>query len=286
MIGELVLEGVDGIDALADLVGGGGVVVLEGAGMSTGSGIPDYRGPNGSLRRHTPMTYQEFTGSAEGRRRYWGRSHVGWEHFRRAEPNAAHRAVAALERAGFVTGTITQNVDGLDLAAGTGEVVELHGNLDRVVCLSCGEVTSRAELAVRLREANPSFEARISELHALNPDGDADLTDAQLEGFRTVPCRRCGQDALKADVVFFGETVPKDRVQRSFELLDAGRSLLVLGSSLAVMSGYRFVLHAARNDQPVAIVTSGPTRGDAKAAVRVDADLQVVLPELLRRLGV
>lgn len=273
------------IEELADLVGAGGVCVLEGAGMSTGSGIPDYRGPNGSLQRHTPMTYQQFTGSAENRRRYWGRSHVGWEHFRRALPNDAHRTVAALERAGLVTGVITQNVDGLDLAAGTREVVELHGNLDRVVCLHCGEVTDRAELADRLTAANPGFTARVEEFQALNPDGDADLTDAQLEGFATVPCRRCGEDALKADVVFFGETVPKDRVERCFDLLDASRSLLVLGSSLAVMSGYRFVLHAAKHDQPVAIVTAGPTRGDEKAAVRLDASLQDVLPELRQRLG-
>ena len=272
------------LEALADLLDGGRVVVLEGAGMSTGSGIPDYRGPGGSLQRHTPMTYQEFTGSAEARRRYWGRSHVGWEHFRRARPNDAHRAVAALEGAGVVTGVITQNVDGLDLAAGTREVVELHGNLDRVVCLRCGELTARAELAERLSAANPGFDARVEQLHALNPDGDADLTEAQLEGFRTVPCRRCGEDALKADVVFFGETVPKDRVARSFELLDAARVLLVLGSSLAVMSGYRFVLHAARNGQPVAIVTAGLTRGDEKAALKVDAPLQEVLPAVLERL--
>jgi len=269
------------LDDLSRLVSAGGVLVLEGAGMSTGSGIPDYRGPNGSLTRHTPMTYQEFTGSAENRRRYWGRSHVGWEHFRRAAPNDAHHAVAALERAGLVTGVITQNVDGLDLAAGTRELVEIHGNLDRVVCLSCGELTSRAELAVRLTEANPDFDARVEQLHALNPDGDADLTDGQLEGFRTVPCRRCGEDALKADVVFFGETVPKDRVERSFELLSAARTLLVLGSSLAVMSGYRFVLQALKDGKPVAIVTSGPTRGDEKASLKIDASLQDVLPALL-----
>ncbi|WP_337063378.1 NAD-dependent protein deacetylase [Kineococcus sp. G2] len=269
---------------LRDLVAGGGVAVLAGAGMSTGSGIPDYRGPNGSLQRHTPMTYQEFTGSAEGRRRYWGRSHVGWEHFRRARPNAAHRAVAALEAAGLVEGTITQNVDGLDLAAGSRNVVEIHGNLDRVVCLTCREVTGRAELAVRLREANPGFDARVREFRALNPDGDADLTDEQLEGFRTVPCRRCGADTLKADVVFFGETVPRERVDTSFALVDAARSLLVLGSSLTVMSGYRFVLHAAKRGIPVAIVNSGPTRGDAKADVRVDAPLGEVLPALAAEL--
>ena len=277
-------DGGDDTTRLADLLADGGAVVLAGAGMSTDSGIPDYRGPSGSLQRHTPMTYQEFTGSAEARRRYWGRSHVGWEHFRRARPNAGHRAVAALEAAGVVSGTITQNVDGLDAAAGTTGLVELHGNLDRVVCLDCAQVTPRADLAVRLAEANPEFDARVEQFHALNPDGDADLTDEQLAGFRTVPCARCGEDALKADVVFFGETVPKDRVARCFEMVDAGRVLLVLGSSLAVMSGYRFVLHAARNGMPVAIVNSGPTRGDEKAALRLDAPLGQVLPELVRLL--
>ncbi|MGI4894636.1 MAG: NAD-dependent protein deacetylase [Janthinobacterium lividum] len=269
---------------LADLLAGGGAVVLAGAGMSTDSGIPDYRGPSGSLQRHTPMTYQEFTGSAQARRRYWGRSHVGWEHFRRAQPNAGHRAVAGLEAAGIVSGTITQNVDGLDVAAGTRTLVQLHGNLDGVVCLNCGESTQRAELAVRLTEANPEFDARVEHFHAMNPDGDADLSDAQLEGFRVVGCRSCGEDALKADVVFFGETVPKDRVARSFSFVDAGRVLLVLGSSLSVMSGYRFVLHAARRAIPVVIVNAGPTRGDEKADLRIDAPLGEVLPGLAAQL--
>lgn len=272
------------VEQLHDLLTAGGVAVLAGAGMSTGSGIPDYRGPTGSLQRHTPMTYQEFTGSAEARRRYWGRSHVGWEHFRRARPNAAHVAVAALERAGTVEGLITQNVDGLDLAAGTRRLVEIHGNLDRVVCLNCSELTARSDLADRLRAANPAFDARVEQFQALNPDGDADLADAQLEGFRTVECRRCGHDALKADVVFFGESVPRDRVEASFALVDRARALLVLGSSLTVMSGYRFVLHAAKHGTPVAIVNSGPTRGDAKADVRVDAALADVLPPLVARL--
>ncbi|WP_432491205.1 Sir2 family NAD-dependent protein deacetylase [Kineococcus gypseus] len=277
--------GGDGQRRLRDLVAGGGVVALVGAGLSTDSGIPDYRGPGGSLQRHTPMTYQQFTGSAEARRRYWGRSHVGWEHFRRARPNAGHRALAALGAAGLVDGTITQNVDGLDVAAGGRGVVEIHGNLDRVVCLSCAEVSPRAELAVRLRAANPAFDARVREFRALNPDGDADLTDEQLAGFRTVPCRRCSEDALKADVVFFGETVPRERVEASFALVDAARALLVLGSSLTVMSGYRFVLHAAKRGTPVAIVNSGPTRGDAKADVRVDAPLGEVLPALAGELA-
>ncbi|GAB7190771.1 NAD-dependent protein deacetylase [Kineococcus sp. NUM-3379] len=268
---------------LGGLLAGGGVTVLSGAGLSTDSGIPDYRGPNGSLRRHTPMTYQEFTGSPEARLRYWARSHVGWRHFRRARPNAGHRAVAALEDAGLVTGTITQNVDGLHTAAGSRRVVELHGNLERVVCLACGDVSPRDELAVRLAAANPEFDARLAELAVVNPDGDADLSGEQVAGFRMVPCRRCGEDDLKADVVFFGENVPRDRVEDSFALVDAARVLLVLGSSLTVMSGYRFVLHAAKRGIPVVIVNSGPTRGDAKADVRVDAPLGEVLPALVPR---
>ncbi|MFB9376078.1 NAD-dependent protein deacetylase [Kineococcus gynurae] len=272
------------LDALAGLVGAGGVTVLAGAGLSTDSGIPDYRGPNGSLRRHTPMTYQEFTTSAEARRRYWGRSHVGWEHFRRARPNAGHRALAALDAAGLVVGTITQNVDGLDVAAGSRNVVEIHGNLDRVVCLHCGDRTSRRALADRLRAANPGFESRITVLKALNPDGDADLSADQLAGFRTVGCTVCGADALKADVVFFGESVPRPAVESSFGLVDAARALLVVGSSLTVMSGYRFVLHAAKRGIPVAIVNSGPTRGDEKADLRVDRPLAEVLPALAGRL--
>ena len=268
---------------LGGLLADGGVAVLSGAGLSTESGIPDYRGPNGSLRRHTPMTYQEFTGSQEARLRYWARSHVGWRHFRRAQPNAGHRAVAALEEAGPVTGTITQNVDGLHTAAGSRRVVELHGNLERVVCLACGDVSPRDELAVRLAAANPEFDARLAELAVVNPDGDADLSGEQVAGFRVVPCGRCGEDALKADVVFFGENVPRDRVERSFAFVDAARALLVLGSSLTVMSGYRFVLHAAKRGIPVAIVNSGPTRGDAKADVRVDAPLGEVLPALVPR---
>ncbi|WP_104431582.1 NAD-dependent protein deacetylase [Kineococcus xinjiangensis] len=269
-----------GTAALRDVVAAGGVVVLSGAGLSTDSGIPDYRGPNGSLQRHTPMTYQEFTGSAAGRRRYWARSHVGWRRFRRARPNSGHLAVAELEAAGLVGGTVTQNVDGLHLAAGSRRVVELHGNLDRVVCMSCGDVSPRDELSCRLSEANPEFDARLGELTALNPDGDADLSDEQVAGFRMVGCPRCGADALKADVVFFGETVPRDRVEESFAMVDAARSVLVLGSSLTVMSGYRFVLHAAKRGIPVAIVNQGPTRGDAKADVRVDAPLGEVLPGL------
>ena len=271
-----------GLDALAGLVADGDCVVLSGAGLSTDSGIPDYRGATGTLRRHTPMTYQTFTRDPRGRHRYWARSFVGWRQIRRARPNAGHRAVGELQAAGFLGGVITQNVDGLHQAGGARDVVELHGGLDRTVCLNCGDVASRAGLDERLREANPTFGARTDEV---NPDGDAELPDEVLDAFVMVGCLVCGEHALKPDVVFFGETVPRDRVDHCFDLVDGAGSLLVLGSSLAVMSGYRFVLRAAKLGVPVAIVNCGPTRGDAKADVRLDAPLGEVLPALAARLA-
>ncbi|MET0763472.1 MAG: NAD-dependent protein deacetylase [Blastococcus sp.] len=276
------LADVQPLDALADLVAGGDVVVLSGAGLSTDSGIPDYRGATGRLRRHTPMTYQTFTNDPRGRHRYWARSFVGWQQIRAARPNAGHRAVAELQVAGLVGGIVTQNVDGLHQAGGAQDVVELHGGLDRTVCLGCGDVAGRVELDERLQAANPDFGPRVDEV---NPDGDAELPDDVLDGFVMVGCLACGDGPLKPDVVFFGETVPRDRVERCFELVEDARSLLVLGSSLTVMSGYRFVLRAAKLGIPVAIVTVGPTRGDDKADVRVDAPLGDVLPELTRRLA-
>jgi NAD-dependent SIR2 family protein deacetylase len=271
-----------GIDALADLVADGDVVVLSGAGLSTDSGIPDYRGATGSLRRHTPMTYQTFTRDPRGRHRYWARSFVGWRKIRGARPNDGHRAVGELQAAGLLGGVITQNVDGLHQAAGAREVVELHGGLDRTVCLNCGDVAGRAELDERLRAANPDFGPRTDEI---NPDGDAELPDEVLDGFVMVGCLVCGEGPLKPDVVFFGETVPRDRVEHCFELVQKAGSLLVVGSSLTVMSGYRFVLRAAKLGIPVAIVNVGPTRGDGKADVRVDAPLGVVLPALAARVA-
>jgi NAD-dependent SIR2 family protein deacetylase len=270
------------LDALADLVAGGDVVVLSGAGLSTDSGIPDYRGATGRLRRHTPMTYQTFTRDPRGRHRYWARSFVGWQQIRAARPNAGHHAVADLQAAGLVGGIVTQNVDGLHQAGGAQDVVELHGGLDRTVCLGCGDVAGRAELDERLQAANPNFGPRVDEV---NPDGDAELPDEVLDGFVMVDCLVCDGGPIKPDVVFFGETVPRDRVDQCFELVDDAGSLLVLGSSLTVMSGYRFVLRAAKLGIPVAIVTAGPTRGDAKADIRVDAPLGDVLPELTRRLA-
>jgi NAD-dependent SIR2 family protein deacetylase len=267
----------DRVAELASLIDGGGTVVLSGAGISTESGIPDYRGPDGALTRHTPMTYQTFVHDPAARRRYWARSHAGWRRIAGATPNAGHHAVARLYRQGLLAGIITQNVDGLHQSAGAGEVTELHGSLSRVTCLTCGDMISRRQFDVRLRQANPDFEARITRI---NPDGDADLPDEQPDGFHVVDCQVCGSGMFKPDVVFFGETVPAPRVQTCFDLVENARLLLVLGSSLTVMSGRRFVLRAAKLGVPVAIVNRGATRGDGYATLTIDAALGTVLPEL------
>lgn len=267
---------------VVDALGTGGVLVLSGAGISTESGIPDYRGEGGSLSRHTPMTYQDFTASAQARRRYWARSHLGWRTFGRARPNAGHRAVAAFGRHGLLAGVITQNVDGLHQAAGSEGVVELHGSLAQVVCLSCGDVSPRRELARRLEEANVGFEPVAA---GINPDGDADLTDEQVGDFCVVPCVVCG-GILKPDVVFFGEAVPPQRVEHCRDLVRQAASLLVLGSSLTVMSGLRFVRQAARAGIPVLIVNRDPTRGDRDALTRVALPLGTALTCVADRLDV
>ena len=264
-------------ESLVDLVGDGGVVILSGAGISTDSGIPDYRGPSGALRRHTPMTYQTFMKDPEARHRYWARSYLGWRQMRRARPNPAHGAVARLQKQGLVEGVITQNVDGLHQAAGATGVIELHGGLDRAVCLNCGAVTDRADLDRQLHAANSDFTARAE---AVNPDGDVDLAEDELAGFVMVACGHCGGGPLKPDVVFFGETVPRPRVDACFAMLDRAGSLLILGSSLKVMSGFRFVLHARKAGIPVAIVNQGETRGDGYCDIRLDAPLGEVVPAL------
>jgi NAD-dependent SIR2 family protein deacetylase len=264
---------------LRDLVHRGGVAVLTGAGISTESGIPDYRGPSGTLRRQQPMDYRTFVTDAAARQRYWARSYLGWRRIAEARPNAGHRAVADLQRAGLVRGLVTQNVDGLHQAAGAKDVIELHGGLDRVVCLCCGSRWSRAEVEQRLREANPGFEAAAV---TVNPDGDADLDEAAVAQFTTVACPLCRGD-LKPDVVFFGETVPRPRVERCRALVDAAAALLVLGSSLQVQSGLRFVRQAAARGIPIAIVNQGPTRADALAALKVEAPLGATLSALAAR---
>jgi NAD-dependent SIR2 family protein deacetylase len=265
---------------LAEWVADRGVVVLSGAGLSTESGIPDYRGPSGAARPSTPMTYQAFTRDPVARRRYWARSHVGWRTVGDARPNAGHRSVARLQQLAVVDGIITQNVDGLHQAGGAHGVVELHGNLTRIACLDCGSLCAREEHSARLTAANPDFAAAASRI---NPDGDVELDDADLDGFTVVDCADCG-GMLKPDVVYFGETVPPDRVSRSFELVTGARTLLVLGSSLTVMSGRRFVLRAAKLGIRVAIVNQGVTRGEPYAGLTVDAPLGVVLTDLVRRI--
>ncbi|MFP3913601.1 MAG: NAD-dependent protein deacetylase [Actinomycetota bacterium] len=262
-------------DDLVDLLRAGRVMVLTGAGMSTDSGIPDYRGDGRRLRR-VPVTYQEFVRDPVARRRYWARSHAGWHRVARARPCPAHHSVAEMEEAGLITGVVTQNVDGLHTAAGSRRVLELHGSLSRTVCLGCGDRRSRLELHHRLEAANPHFERQKVEAA---PDGDAELPDHLVDGFTVVDCLECG-GLLKPDVVFFGENVPRARVTSAYDWLEGSLALLVLGSSLTVMSGYRFVLAAHRDGKPVAIVNRGSTRGDGQASVRVDGNLSRVLGEL------
>jgi NAD-dependent SIR2 family protein deacetylase len=266
---------------LVDLVSAGNAVILSGAGLSTESGIPDYRGPTGLARRATPMTYQTFTADAVARRRYWARSYLGWRHIARATPNAGHLAVAEFSRRGLLAGIITQNVDGLHQVAGATGVTELHGSLHRVICLDCGQRTSRGELDRRLAAANAGWDA---EAPLLNPDGDAVLDDEAAASFVLADCTACG-GVLKPDVVFFGENVPRPRVLACYALVEQASALVVLGSSLTVMSGFRYVRHAASLGRPVVIVNQGATRGDSYATATLDAPLGQALAAVVSRLG-
>lgn len=250
------------------------IVALTGAGVSTDSGIPDYRGPDSPPSN--PMTIAQFTGDPIFRQRYWARNHVGWRHMAGTVPNAGHWALASLEAAGVVTGVITQNVDLLHTKAGASRVVDLHGSYTTVVCLRCGNTVSRATLAEQLEELNPGFLERAEDLGgiAVAPDADAVVTDTA--SFRYIDCRRCG-GILKPDIVYFGENVPKGRVEQAFSMVDDAEALLVAGSSLTVFSGYRFVRHAAARGIPIAIVNRGPTRGDHLAAVKIDGGCSATL---------
>lgn len=265
------------IEALAHLMRGRPTLVLSGAGISTESGIPDYRGPNGSLRTRRPMLYRDFVGSPDARRRYWARSALGWTRVGTAQPNAGHAAVARLELLGFVTGVITQNVDGLHQAAGSIRVLELHGSLAEVRCLSCGTLEMRDHLQARLLEENPAWASAAA---VAAPDGDAEAAVEIVASFSVPACLRCG-GVLKPDVVFFGESVPRPRVEAGWKMLAGAEVLLVVGSSLAIFSGLRFVSQAARENKPVAIVNQGETRGDGVAAVRIEGRLGDVLPALV-----
>ncbi|MGW5288535.1 NAD-dependent protein deacetylase [Rhodococcus pyridinivorans] len=255
-------------DDLPTLLHGRRIAVLTGAGLSTDSGIPDYRGPDSPPRN--PMTYQQFVGDAEFRQRYWARNHVGWKHMDAARPNLGHRALAALERAGSVVGVITQNVDLLHTKAGSRQVVDLHGTYAQVRCLSCEHRISRFTLHERLCAANPGFDDRMRATTGLEvaPDADAVVTDT--EDFVVVDCERC-DGMLKPDIVYFGETVPRPRVDLAFSVVDGADALLVAGSSLTVQSGLRFVRRAVQRNIPVVVINRGPTRGDALATLKLEA---------------
>ncbi|HZZ50991.1 MAG TPA: NAD-dependent protein deacetylase [Pseudonocardia sp.] len=275
----------DTLERALDVLAGRPVVALTGAGLSTDSGIPDYRGPNSP--RASPMTYGEFRSGEAARQRYWARSHVGWARMRAAEPNPGHHAIAALERSGVVRSVITQNVDGLHRVAGQRSLVELHGRLSEVVCLDCGQRGPRSALQSRLAELNPGY-ALANQTASAKPDGDAALEST--DDFRVADCERCG-GILKPHVVFFGENVPPERVALCYAMVEDlvpedGRpgALLVAGSSLTVMSGLRFVKRAHRRDVPVVIVNRGPTRSDDLAEVTVDAGCSEVLTTLAEAL--
>ncbi|WP_254456291.1 Sir2 family NAD-dependent protein deacetylase [Paeniglutamicibacter quisquiliarum] len=247
----------------------GSVLVLTGAGVSTDSGIPDYRGPKGSLLRHRPMTYQEFLHEPSARHRYWARSFVGWRHMAMASPNPIHRSLARWEATGKISGIVTQNVDGLHVSAGSLNVIALHGDLEQISCLDCGALENRQSLDARLHEANPGYLERIDlDPSLVNPDGDVSLDEAHVADFHMVGCLVCGSQKLKPNVVYFGENVPPERKVRLKELESRSTSLLVIGSSLAVMSGYKLLLDARSAGKPVGLINGGPTRGDAKADYR------------------
>ncbi|VWX63126.1 NAD-dependent protein deacetylase [Burkholderiales bacterium 8X] len=253
--------------------------VLTGAGCSTESGIPDYRDRNGDWKRASPITVQAFTGDALARRRYWARSLVGWRAMGQARPGAAHQALADLENAGRVEMLLTQNVDGLHHAAGSRRVIDLHGRIDTVRCLQCQALSPRAELQQALMMRNPRFAALTA---TVAPDGDADLENLDFSQFDVPDCAVCG-GMLKPDVVFFGENVPRDRVDAAFEALQASDAMLVLGSSLMVYSGLRFVKRAAEIGIPIAAVNLGRTRGDEHFEFKVDQPVGPTLAELARK---
>jgi NAD-dependent SIR2 family protein deacetylase len=264
-------------DQAAELLAGRRVAVLTGAGVSTDSGIPDYRG-EGAPKRN-PMTFDQFLASESFRKRYWAGSHLGWSLFDAAEPNDGHRALAELEDGGIVSGVVTQNVDGLHAKAGTRHLVDLHGSMDRVNCLRCGQSFARASVAERIAEANPSLTEPA--LVRMAPDGDADV--AEYEAFVVPACTVCG-GTLKPDVVFFGEFVPTEKFAEASAMVAASDALVIAGSSLVVNSGIRLLELARRRRMPIVIVNRGVTKGDGRAAVKIDAGTTETLQALAARL--
>jgi NAD-dependent deacetylase sirtuin 4 len=272
----------DAAPELARLLAGKRAVALTGAGISTESGIPDYRGPGTRERARSPIQHRDFLRDASLRQRYWARAYVGWERFSRSRPNAGHRALAELEAAGALAAIVTQNVDRLHQAAGSRDVVELHGALAEVRCLSCGSVESRDDVQHRMTLQNPTLADATG---AAAPDGDAELARSIADRFLAPECVTCS-GPLKPDVVFFGGTVDKAIVDAAYERVERAEVLLVLGTSLVVYSGFRFVRRAHERGIPLAIVTLGETRADGLATLRVQGPLGEVLVETARLLGV
>lgn len=264
-------------EAAAGLLAGKRIAVLTGAGVSTDSGIPDYRGEGAPAR--TPMTFQHFITDDGYRRRYWAGSHLGWRLFSGAGPNSGHLALADLEAAGVVTGIVTQNVDGLHVRAGSRRVVDLHGSMDRVVCLTCGQYFARSDIASRIALENPWVE--LDDAARLSPDGDVEV--AGIEDFVIPACSVCG-GVLKPDVVFFGELVPREKFTEASAIVTGAEVLVVAGSSLVVNSGIRLLEQASRRRLPIIVINRGVTKGDARAAVKIDAGTSETLVSLRERL--
>jgi len=274
--GDLTSSVAPEAQTLADFLGNiNSLAVLTGAGVSTPSGIPDYRDRNGEWKHSQPIQYGEFVRSASARQRYWSRSYIGWQRFSKAAPNPAHDALARLEATGKVDIVVTQNVDELHTRAGSRNVIDLHGRLSKVRCLECDAIIERAWFQEALEAANSDWHASVT---AIRADGDAELAEVDESDFNVPGCGVCG-GMLKPDVVMFGESVPRARVQEAMDAVERADALLVTGSSLMVFSGFRFVRHASATGTPIAILNQGRTRGDDLAALRIDADCSKVLPQ-------
>jgi NAD-dependent SIR2 family protein deacetylase len=274
---ELDAATADAIAAALSALRGRRLAILTGAGVSTDSGIPDYRGRGAPVR--TPMTVEQFLSSDDARRRYWVGSHLGWQSFAAAEPNAGHRALATLEARGIASGVITQNVDGLHVRAGSRRVVELHGTMRRVFCTHCGQVFDRRDLARRVETDNPWI--TVPENVPLGPDGD--VTPESTTGFVIPACTVCG-GMLKPDVVFFGEFIPAEKFREAEQLVRTSDALVIAGSSLVVNSGIRLLERARRRRLPIVIINRGSTRADFRATVKIDAGTSEVLQTFARDL--
>ena len=256
-------------------------VALTGAGISLDSGIPTYRNDRGEWQRSDPIQHQDFIANEAARRRYWARSMAGWTYVAASKPNRAHTALAELEAAGHISLLATQNVDRLHQAAGHQRVVDLHGRLDRVCCRDCGASVERASLQQELAQLNPAWHQTIGEVR---PDGDAEVEDAVVDSMRVPPCKACG-GTLMPDVVFFGGTVPKERVDAISTAIERSDALLVVGSSLMVFSGFRFARMAHKANKPVIIINRGKTRADALATLKIEADAADALDQLVSSAG-